>query len=38
MVAVLAVVGHVTLSATLAWIALKGPRHCTATVLNLFKD
>lgn len=35
---VLIVVGHMTLSATLAWVWLKGLRHCTATVLNLFKD
>jgi hypothetical protein len=34
----LVVVGHVTISCILAWVALKGPRHCTTTVLNLFKD
>jgi hypothetical protein len=34
----LVVIGHVTISAIIAWVILKGPRHCTATVLNLFKE
>jgi hypothetical protein len=35
---ILIVVGHFTVSSVMAWVIVKGPRHCITTVRSLFKD